>query len=353
MPAPRINMHFWIVFGLLCISVFAVCTKWTCSLWTGDALTLTPCSYCAHRLFKITLFPLWVYLHTFPYHHLLSDCSLITRNYIWMERVDLSEKLTLILICQGGKIGYLHFKKDFLVFCCGILAAVSEHINHQILESSGQLRLYQSGLYFTTFPLPFFLHLPLFLCSLVSVSSLTSSYFWLSPLFGSSHPSIQLAGWPKSCAVLELCSGRCKLSVALCSHAFPPLSSCSHYVCVWARKKVRAVARLMKKGEMERKLDRSVSVMENPSRLFHNSEEQEWWCTFYAFVPLPLRHTWKSSAGMEPLMAWSITAHFSLPSASMHLGESPENFIRNFRSECVSEWQEQIHNGCEFGSAAG
>lgn len=37
----------------------------------------------------------------------------------------------------------------------------------------------------------------------------------------------------------------------------------------------------------------------------------------------------------------------------MHLGESPENFIRNFRSECVSEWQEQIHNGCDFGSAAG
>lgn len=42
--------------------------------------------------------------------------------------------------------------------------------------------------------------------------------------FESSHPSILLAGWPKSCAFLELCSGRCKLSLALCSHTFPPLS---------------------------------------------------------------------------------------------------------------------------------
>lgn len=117
---------FELFFALLCVPVFAVCTKWTCSLWTGDALTLTPRSYCARKLFKITLLLLWVCLHTFPYHHLLSDCSLITRNYIWMERVDLSEKLTLILICQGGKMGYLHFKKDFVVFCCGILAAVRQ-----------------------------------------------------------------------------------------------------------------------------------------------------------------------------------------------------------------------------------
>lgn len=86
---------------------------------------------------------------------------------------------------------------------------------------------------------------------------------------------------------------------SLCSHAFPPLSSCSHCVCAWARKKVRAVARLMRKGEMERKPDRSVSVMENenPSRLFHNSKEQEWWRTFYAFVPFPLRYTWKTRQG--------------------------------------------------------
>lgn len=42
--------------------------------------------------------------------------------------------------------------------------------------------------------------------------------------FESSHPSILLAGWPKSCAFLEPCSGRCKLSLALCSHTFPPLS---------------------------------------------------------------------------------------------------------------------------------
>lgn len=160
-----------------------------------------------------------------------------------------------------------------------LLQSDNEPINHQILESSGQPRLNRPSIYFITFPLSFCLHLPLFLCSLVSVSSLTSSYFWLPLLFGSSHPSILLAGWPKSCAVLELCSGRCKLSVALYSHTFPPLSSCSHCVHEPGRK-VRAVARLMRKREMERKTDRSVSVTENKnlSRLFQNNKEQEWRC---------------------------------------------------------------------------
>lgn len=50
--------------------------------------------------------------------------------------------------------------------------------------------------------------------------------FCLSLLFVSYHPSILLAGWPQSCAVLELCSGRDKLSVALCSHTYPLLSQC-------------------------------------------------------------------------------------------------------------------------------
>lgn len=45
-------------------------------------------------------------------------------------------------------------------------------------------------------------------------------------IFVSYHPSILLAGWPKSCAVLELCSGRDKLSVAFCSHTHPLLSHC-------------------------------------------------------------------------------------------------------------------------------
>lgn len=113
---------------LLCMPVFAFCVKLTCSLWTGDALTLTPCSYCAHKWFKIIPFLLWVYLHTFPYDRLLCDCSLITRNYIWMEQVELIErhKLTLILNCQGGKMGYLNLEKDFVVFCYGIFVAVRQ-----------------------------------------------------------------------------------------------------------------------------------------------------------------------------------------------------------------------------------
>lgn len=76
----------------------------------------------------------------------------------------------------------------------------------------------------------FSLHHPIFLYIHISMSSLTSSYLWLSLLFVSSHPSVVLAGWPKSCAVLELCSGRYKLSVALCSHTFPLLSECIHCV---------------------------------------------------------------------------------------------------------------------------
>ena len=71
-----------------------------------------------------------------------------------------------------------------------------------------------------------FLHHPLFLCILMAVSSLTSSYFCLTLSFVSYHPSILLSGWPKSWAVLELCSGRDKLSVALCSHTYPLLSQC-------------------------------------------------------------------------------------------------------------------------------
>lgn len=80
------------------------------------------------------------------------------------------------------------------------------------------------GMTFVTPLFFFFLRHPLFLYILVSVSSLTSSYFCLSLLFVSYHPSILPAGWPKSCAVLELCSGRDKLSVALCSHTYPLLS---------------------------------------------------------------------------------------------------------------------------------
>lgn len=63
----------------------------------------------------------------------------------------------------------------------------------------------------------------LYLCHL-SPPHISVSLF----LFVSSHPSILLAGWPKSCAVWELCSGRYKVSVALCSHTFPLLSSCIH-----------------------------------------------------------------------------------------------------------------------------
>lgn len=100
--------------ALPCVPVFAFCIEWTCSLWTGDALTLAPCSYCAHKWFKITPFLLRAYLHPFPYHHL--------------PRVEPSEshKLTLILNCQGGKMGYLNFVKDFVVFSCGISAAVRQ-----------------------------------------------------------------------------------------------------------------------------------------------------------------------------------------------------------------------------------
>lgn len=71
-----------------------------------------------------------------------------------------------------------------------------------------------------------------FLSSIILYFSPFSCLCHLSPphilplLFVSYHPFILLAGWPKSCAVLELCSGRDKLSVALCSHTHPLLSHC-------------------------------------------------------------------------------------------------------------------------------
>lgn len=121
-------MHFEWFHALLCAPALAFCIELTWSLWTGDALTLTPCSYCACKWFKITAFLFWVYWHTFPYVH-LSDCNLITSNYIWMEGVELCErhKLTLILNCQGGKMGYLNLEKNFVVFCCAVFFLQSDN----------------------------------------------------------------------------------------------------------------------------------------------------------------------------------------------------------------------------------
>lgn len=225
LPAPRINMHFWIVF--FCIAACTSVCRWWCII-VDTSFILCSQIISNHSLPALSVFthisipssPIWLQ----PNHKKLHLNG--AGGLKW--EVDTNFNLS------GWKDGLFTFQKRTLWYFVAAfwLQLDSEHINHQILESSGQLRLHQSRMYFTTFPLPFCLHLPLFLCSLVSMSSLTSSYFWLSPLFGSSHPSIQLAGWPKSCAVLELCSGRCKLSVALCSHAFPPLSSCSHCVCV-------------------------------------------------------------------------------------------------------------------------
>ncbi len=110
-------------------------------------------------------------------------------------------KRTSISVSQAAALSVLHPRFSFSLSLCWI------------------------GTTFAT-PLYFSLHHPLFLYILLSLSSLTSSYFCLSLSFVSYHPSILLAGWPKSCAVLELCSGRDKLSVALCSHTSPLLSQC-------------------------------------------------------------------------------------------------------------------------------
>lgn len=41
----------------------AKCIELPCSLWTGDALTLTSCSYCSSKLFKITSCFECIYTH--------------------------------------------------------------------------------------------------------------------------------------------------------------------------------------------------------------------------------------------------------------------------------------------------
>lgn len=77
-----------------------------------------------------------------------------------------------------------------------------------------------------------------------------SPHISVSLLFVSYHPSILLAGWPKSCAVLELCSGRDKLSVALCSHTYPLLSQCVD--CVHEKETEGRWGWGAKEGERER-----------------------------------------------------------------------------------------------------
>lgn len=82
----------------------------------------------------------------------------------------------------------------------------------------------------------------------------------LALLFVSYHPSILLAGWPKSCSVLELCSGRDKLSVAL--SAATHILSCPSALTVCMRKRQRGGGggeggRRRRRREMERRRRRT------------------------------------------------------------------------------------------------
>lgn len=83
------------------------------------------------------------------------------------------------------------------------------------------------------------LHHPLFLYILFStfvcVSSLTSSYFCLFRSIICILSSLYPAGWPKSCAVLELCSGRDKL----CGSLQPHILFCPSALTVSMRKRLR------------------------------------------------------------------------------------------------------------------
>lgn len=141
-----------------------------------------------------------------------------------------------------------------------------------------------------------------------------------------------------------------------------------------ARKKARAAVRLMRKKERCRgrrtgacqwgRMEKSLQVISTQQMTITMMRIWKGFSLigryFSAFsnisLPLPLfpcDTPGKAAKGMEALMARSANSSFLPTSLLVHLGETPEIFIRNFRCECVAEWQKKIHNGCDFSSAAG